>query len=296
MWNKKIISKYKDEEKVFKYIYDVFTIYKEINLKNITSKRTKKWKNKILTKLINSYDLWIDLTSSDYINSNLQINDFTNDYKDILLTPKTRIVSSVEKNIKDLLKFAAFNLLVKEKIYVCPACNASHLFFWVWKNNISRSSEKDHFYPKNTVPIYSLNPKNIVPICKDCNNLKSSVVNKSFIKNFKYKYPYDFFNIISFSFFDFSSDITINDNNTWFIDEFHLKDRYEKNHFSLHSLQNEYNDWLNRKFITQKIYKSKNLNIEIEIKLNYYKTNSTTQVLSKLKYDFYKYIEKIENI
>jgi hypothetical protein len=42
MWNKKIISKYKDEEKVFKYIYDVFTIYKEINLKNITSKRTKK--------------------------------------------------------------------------------------------------------------------------------------------------------------------------------------------------------------------------------------------------------------
>lgn len=62
-------------------------------------------------------------------------------------------------------------------ISVCPYCNLNTLFNLP---NGKRTSELDHFYPKESYPLFAMSFYNLIPSCKVCNQLKN---NKDFTIN-----------------------------------------------------------------------------------------------------------------
>ncbi len=54
-------------------------------------------------------------------------------------------------------------------IKVCPYCNRNYIY----NAKSSRTSEFDHFIPKEKYPVFALSFYNLIPSCKVCNHIKS---------------------------------------------------------------------------------------------------------------------------
>lgn len=56
------------------------------------------------------------------------------------------------------------DFFLKNGWWICPFCDLT-------KDPESRSFEIDHFFPKSKFPLVSINERNLIPICKSCNNI-----------------------------------------------------------------------------------------------------------------------------
>jgi len=62
-------------------------------------------------------------------------------------------------------------------IKTCPYCNRQFIYTFKGKmpnmNDRTERPELDHFYPKNTYPLFCLSFYNLIPACHSCNHVKS---------------------------------------------------------------------------------------------------------------------------
>lgn len=74
-------------------------------------------------------------------------------------------------------------------IKVCPYCNRNYIY----NANNSRTSEFDHFIPKEKFPIFALCFYNLIPCCKVCNHIKSDQLLPNLINPYDKKLNNDIF-------------------------------------------------------------------------------------------------------
>ena len=67
------------------------------------------------------------------------------------------------------------------ELVVCPYCNRNFIFNVSDKKKTRRLSELDHFYPKTLYPALYMSFFNLVPVCHNCNHIKSN--SKAFYVN-----------------------------------------------------------------------------------------------------------------
>ena len=60
------------------------------------------------------------------------------------------------------------------ELTVCPYCNRNYIFNVSDNKKVRRLSELDHFYPKETHPALYMSFYNLVPVCHNCNHIKSN--------------------------------------------------------------------------------------------------------------------------
>lgn len=88
--------------------------------------------------------------------------------------------------------YSSLNLVQDTGLTVCPYCNRQYI------NNASekRSSQLDHFYPKNEFPLLAVSFYNLIPSCASCNHTKGT--------NEFYQSPYGIDDVDSFFKFIFN--------------------------------------------------------------------------------------------
>jgi len=92
--------------------------------------------------------------------------------KDDLVRLYERYMVKGRRNAK-----AVYNLLRAASHNVCPLCG------------ITKVSSLDHYLPKAKYPVFSINPKNLVPACDGCNKIKGDPIYRS--ESELHLYPYD---------------------------------------------------------------------------------------------------------
>lgn len=74
-------------------------------------------------------------------------------------------------------------------ITVCPYCNRNYIY----NTKSLRTSEFDHFFPKEKYPILALCFYNLIPSCKTCNHIKSDEIYDELLNPYDNKLEYDTF-------------------------------------------------------------------------------------------------------
>ncbi len=69
-------------------------------------------------------------------------------------------------------KYSALNFVQHLSVSVCPYCNRNYIFSLPISKR--RTSQLDHFYPKDRYPFLALSFYNLIPSCTTCNHLKSN--------------------------------------------------------------------------------------------------------------------------
>lgn len=64
-------------------------------------------------------------------------------------------------------------IVEKLKITVCPYCNRDYINY---RSETSSGAQIDHFFNKGNFPIFSISLYNLIPVCGNCNRVKSSKV------------------------------------------------------------------------------------------------------------------------
>ncbi len=284
VWNKSILAKYQKEKNVFDFIECIFNLYvaKELaKLKNnIPKKDILNIIKDIYIKWINwQTDLW--LTESNYKKI---ITKYNLNWESELYTQINWSLSTNAWIFKNLYKKAASRILIQESILICPICWINHLFWWINEYWISTATEIDHFYSRYDYPWLSLNPYNLILVCRTCNNTKS---NNKYDK--KINYPYCYLKDYNFSFLDKSLGIDLiklsKDN--WINNIYDIEKRYN----NLNNLQFLYEKYLDNKIFLE-ITNSSILNIKKDMFLknkNIYKESN-----SKFEADFIKFLLNID--
>lgn len=78
--------------------------------------------------------------------------------------PLDRLVAAIRRSQSEFLR------------YLCPYCL------------IDRSTEVDHYLPRNIFPEYAVHSENLIPICDTCNRSKSAKLSLSATRNFLHFY------------------------------------------------------------------------------------------------------------
>ena len=68
----------------------------------------------------------------------------------------------------------AYEFIKALDVKVCPYCNINYISYVGDSENKAVRPALDHFYPKEKYPWFAISLYNLVPICKDCNSLKSN--------------------------------------------------------------------------------------------------------------------------
>ncbi len=68
----------------------------------------------------------------------------------------------------------AYEFIKALDVKVCPYCNINYISYVRDNKNKAVRPALDHFYPKEKYPWFAISLYNLVPICKDCNSLKSN--------------------------------------------------------------------------------------------------------------------------
>lgn len=79
--------------------------------------------------------------------------------------------------------YRAYELVKLLGVQTCPYCNRNTIYNI--KNKTKRTSELDHYYPKNKYPFFAISFYNLIPSCKVCNKIKLDNDDKKYIN------PYD---------------------------------------------------------------------------------------------------------
>ncbi len=78
-------------------------------------------------------------------------------------------------------------LLIKSlDVTVCPYCNRDYINS---RGNKNSGAQMDHFFPRSLYPLFSVSLYNLVPVCGNCNRIKSDKIGKfksPFDTNFKW--------------------------------------------------------------------------------------------------------------
>lgn len=189
------ISRYKSsfEKEYFEFVFTKIKGRIE-KIKKVSSKKSKEI-NEILKKIKKeSLDTFLE-----YIVNNAEqiiIGDFSTLSNDILLLVKDFNINKKEINefISYMFSYSDFISTNQDFSYtiaqnmnskVCPFCNKNSTEF-ISKNKKHRY-DFDHFYPKSAYPYFAVSLYNLIPICSDCNKIKSNDVFT--IEN--NMYPYD---------------------------------------------------------------------------------------------------------
>lgn len=110
----------------------------------------------------------IILASPDTITAQIKKWDKRKDGKARLLEAlKSVLVTYYELVTKEYGSWLVEALNIK----TCPYCNRQ--FIYTFKGRAPERPELDHFYPKNTYPLYCLSFYNLIPACHSCNHVKS---------------------------------------------------------------------------------------------------------------------------
>ncbi|MUK88187.1 hypothetical protein GMD78_07245 [Ornithinibacillus sp. L9] len=72
-------------------------------------------------------------------------------------------------------EYNAAKLVQKLKIVVCPYCNRNFINNVTYANRgLKRTSQMDHYYPKEKYPFLAMSFYNLIPSCSSCNHIKSN--------------------------------------------------------------------------------------------------------------------------
>lgn len=100
--------------------------------------------------------------------------DYPKCIKYISNTLYTRYFANSSKTLIDTY-YNAGKLVNKLGINVCPYCNRNYINNVSYADqNIKRTGQMDHFYPKNKYPFLAMSFFNLIPSCSSCNHIKSN--------------------------------------------------------------------------------------------------------------------------
>jgi hypothetical protein len=72
-------------------------------------------------------------------------------------------------------EYNAAKLVQKLEIVVCPYCNRNFINNVTYANRgLKRTSQMDHYYPKEKYPFLAMSFYNLIPSCSSCNHIKSN--------------------------------------------------------------------------------------------------------------------------
>ncbi|MBK6835046.1 MAG: hypothetical protein IPG89_12540 [Bacteroidetes bacterium] len=74
----------------------------------------------------------------------------------------------------DKKPYKASHFVRNLELTVCPYCNRNYIFNVSDNKKVRRLSELDHFYPKEKYPALYMSFYNLVPVCHNCNHIKSN--------------------------------------------------------------------------------------------------------------------------
>jgi len=139
-------------------------------------KKVTKWNEQIKNDFSDNYDLKRLILAKPYelrelktlFSGNKEVYKlfktyygYFNMYKD----PKFFIEENNEK-----IFYNAYKLVKDLNISTCPYCNRNSIYNLEKSNG--RTSEIDHFHPKEKFPYFAISFYNLIPSCKVCNKLK----------------------------------------------------------------------------------------------------------------------------
>lgn len=136
--------------------------------------------DRVMTKLILNDDenlqdalrkfLLSDYNELEYITERIAGIRKGKRYRKIKIKTKLSLLNKY-KNYRNTQAAKIINIL---GISVCPYCNQNHINIVYQKNKMKFWGDLDHFYNKNEYPELALCLYNMIPVCKVCNQLKSS--------------------------------------------------------------------------------------------------------------------------
>ncbi len=167
-------------------IYDIF----KDELTSNDRKRLKKWykRSRKIEKVCNNEKLFnpISITDIKKISDNLAkelYTFYTNLYNHVLDLSSIKKINGSLKNHYD--EFVKLN-----KNGVCPFCGIAPFRSY----EMTGHEAYDHYFPKETYPLYSVYFKNLVPTCHECNSIHKTRNNPIRDKKTNHKrkvfYPY----------------------------------------------------------------------------------------------------------
>ncbi len=136
-------------------------------------------------------DTWISVLSGNKYNFRKlitaepdELDELSSIIKSAAIHPSVNYLLNMYENY--FAGSSATTLKIDENIYkashfvkntgvvVCPYCNRNYIFNVSDKKSTRRLSELDHFYPKEAYPALSMSFYNLVPVCHNCNHIKTN--------------------------------------------------------------------------------------------------------------------------
>lgn len=116
-----------------------------------------KYKERIIEKSIKYKEIISNVES--LVNDESKFQSLNEDYNDYMIKMYSKNFSN--KNYKNIYKF--YQIIRNGEKY-CPYCNVP----------TREVKQVDHYLPKSKFPALAIVAKNLVPICKECNELKGN--------------------------------------------------------------------------------------------------------------------------
>lgn len=165
-----ILANYKVEkgpmQEIFKHLSEKNSdIYNQSNRNKIyisfRKEIVKQYENPLIEELL--------LSNNKYFESFKEFEKLQKEI-DVILKPYNDI-GRIIFDYKLIGKESALRtkILSATQIIICPYCNRQ--FINTYDNNKSTIAQLDHFYPKNTFSLFTLNIYNFIPSCAHCNTV-----------------------------------------------------------------------------------------------------------------------------
>jgi len=161
--------KHRDLDKYANEHYEAISSY-------MGEKKVLRWNNKIKNAFSDSYDLKQLILAKPYELRELKIL-FSGNKEEYKLFKTYYSYLNIYKEPKFFIKkddketsYNAYKLVKKLNVSTCPYCNRNTIYNLEKSNG--RTSEIDHFYPKEKYPYFAISFYNLIPSCKVCNKLK----------------------------------------------------------------------------------------------------------------------------